>query len=391
MKSTSAVLEELYPIVKKTMDANINKYKKVIGNFVERRSSELYAIAPYTRIYFGSSDEQEMYQALDVNPKTIKEILTKTYYWSIPRLNPAAAKDEFTIMILTIVRYFFMNKMEKELDMAITYLAFSGKFYPSIHYGSFPKVQPSEYPHIMNYVINNMLSEKYDIRKYGSVIGAIRSICKTWITSYEDKIKEYSDEDIKDLIQQLHTRIKSFMKNIAAMYYKAYEDKDKYMTYDNDNLSDDNYHLADSDSYKAERIIEQTINYINSTSTNMSICKAASDGNVRVDEVRAIIDTILSDTTNMADVKELIRLIVYTYFAQSSTKDIQDVSFITFTIAPKPNSKNKDILRQKEIVENWLETNSAGYRKRKGRLSTKNSYNRAIFMYFTLVIVIANK
>ena len=55
--------------------------------------------------------------------------------------------------------------MKKELDLALVNLAFSGKYYPSIWYRSFPTVAPQE--HIMEYVVNNKLSNKYyDYGKY---------------------------------------------------------------------------------------------------------------------------------------------------------------------------------------------------------------------------------
>ena len=52
---------------------------------------------------------------------------------------------------------------EKELEQSCTYLAFSGKFYPSLHYGSFPLSCPSEHRPVMDYVINNRLSRKFDL------------------------------------------------------------------------------------------------------------------------------------------------------------------------------------------------------------------------------------
>ena len=59
--------------------------------------------------------------------------------------------------------------------------------------------------------------------------------------------------------------------------------------------------------------------------------------------------------------------------------------------AAKPNTKDPNILREKEIVESWLTENSPSYRKRKSRLATKNSYYKSIFSYFTLVVHTANK
>jgi hypothetical protein len=246
----------------------------------------------------------------------------------------------------------------------------------------------------MEYVLNNMLNNKFDLKTQGSVLGAIKSIDNTWIDSYTKLFDSFSDEDIVYLIQQLHNRIKSFMKNIASLYYDAYENKD-YMTYDSDFLGDvangEKYHIADNDSLKAERTVEKTMEAINTSSIDYKICKMSADNLVKTEEVKGIIEAILNSKENIPLVKELIRILVYTYFESSKTKDVSDIAFITFSIAPKPNTKDPHILRSKQIIENWLEDNSINYRKRKKRIATKNSYNRSILMYFVLMIHISNK
>ena len=60
-------------------------------------------------------------------------------------------------------------------------------------------------------------------------------------------------------------------------------------------------------------------------------------------------------------------------------------------LSAKTNSKNKNIIREKEIVESWLDENSPQYRKRKSRPDTKSSYFKSIIKYYSLVIVQSNK
>ena len=90
-------------------------------------------------------------------------------------------------------------------------------------------------------------------------------------------------------------------------------------------------------------------------------------------------------------INELISLIVTIYFENSKTKDVRDIEFISFTVKAKPNSKDKNVLRQNEIIEKLLSENSMSYNRRKSRLATKLSYNRAVLTYFTLLINQANK
>jgi hypothetical protein len=390
LKSTKAILSMLYPKVEKSFPKNLNKFKSVISKFMNDRNAQLFDTCPCDRIYYGEDDANEMFQALDITKAEVSEAISNTYYYPIASFNPRAAKDEITVLMLTLIRYFMRKKDEKNTELAMIYLAFSGKFYPSIHYMSFPKVQPSEYRHVMEYVLNSMLSNKFDLKTKGSVFGAIKSVGITWLESYDKLFINYDDEDVVYLIQQLHNRIKSFMKNIAELYYEAYGNKD-YITYDSDSLDDSDYHLADNDSLKAERFIERSMEKINTGAVDYKLCKMSADNNVKTEEIKSIIEAILNNKDNILEVKELIRILVYTYFEQSKTKDVSDISFITFSVSPKPNTKDPHIIRMKEILEGWLEDNSVSYRKRKKRLATRNSYNRSILMYFTLIVHIANK
>lgn len=388
-KITNVIVKDIYPLIETALKKNQAKYKRNIQSFIEERSKELYDIAPYTRIYFGQKDIDNFFRAIGIRESQVKQCLTKTYYWNI-RFNPQAAKDPFTVAMIMVIRYYILKGDRKNAEISAIYLAFSGKFYPSIHYSKFPVVQPIEYKHVMDYVVNNMLTQKFDLKREGSVFGAIRSICITWLNTYEDLFKDPDDEDIADLIQQLHGRIKSFMGNIASLYYKAYEDGN-YISYDSDSENEDNYRIADTDSLRAERIVENTMAAINNNNVDIKLCSMASDQNVKVAEVQSIIESIQSEPANIPIIKELLRIIVNEYFVNSTVKDVNSLEFVRISIAAKPNTKNKNIIRQKEIIESWLDENSPQYRKRKSRLATKSSYYKSVLTYYVLLINKANK
>ena len=390
-KRTNVIAKNIYPIIREALDKRgaINKNKKNIQDFIEERSKELYDIAPYTRIYFSQKDIDNFFRSINVRERDIEKELHNTYYWNM-RFNPQAAKDPFTVAMIMVIRYFILKNDQKNAELSAIYLAFSGKFYPSIHYSKFPTVQPIEYKHVMDYVVNNMLTQKFDLKREGSVFGAVRSICITWLNTYREIFKDPDDEDVADLIQQLHGRIKSFMGNIASLYYDAYE-KGNYISYDSDSESEENFRIADSDSLLAERCVEKTMNIINNNNIDMKICKMASDTNVRITEVQSIIESIQSQPENIPIIKELLRIIVNEYIISSKDKDVTSLNFITTSIAAKPNTKNKNIIRQKEIIESWLDENSPQYRKRKSRPATKSSYYKSILTYYVLLINKANK
>ena len=128
-----------------------------------------------------------------------------------------------------------------------------------------------------------------------------------------------------------------------------------------------------------------------SSGVDYAICKTASNSNVRVTELKSIIESILNNPDNITTVSEFIRLIISDYFSKSKNKDVSDIDFITYSISAKPNTKNPIIIRQKEIIESWLMENAPAYRRRKSRIATMNDYYKSIYTYFTLMIHEANR
>ena len=388
-KVTRVIVGQIYPVVEKAMSRNQSAYKKNIQDFIKARSADLYDTVPIRRIPFGSNDIDSYFKSLKINKADITSALSNTYYWNM-NFNPRAAKDEFTVCQMMVIRYYIMKSRMTDAELASIYLAFSGKFYPSIHSQKF-KIPPEKYRHIMEYVLNNVMTMKYDLKREGSVFGAVRSVCKTWLNTYKSKFKNPDDEDVADMIQQLHGRIKSFLGNIASAYYETYEKRDVYFTYASDSNEQDTYRIADSDSLLAERCVENAMSYITSHQVDYKLCRYSHDSNVSTDEIKSIIESIQGDRDNLILLREFMQLLVVDYFETTKEKDVTSYKFVTSSIVPKPNSKNKSVIRQKEIIEEFLNENSPGYRKRRSRAATKSSYHKAIITYYALIINQANK
>lgn len=388
--TTKEIRTKLYPMVEKLMDKNIAKYRKAISDIISNRSDQLYDIAPFSNMYFITNDADSIYKAIGITIDQIYNAIVYSYFMPIPNFNPRSAKDEFTAMQMCVIRYLMLKKSVKDLELSIVILLLSGKFYPSAFSMSFPTVAPAEYRNIMVYAVNNKMSNKFELKTSGSVFGALRSIGNTWVDTYDEMFKRFTDEDYVYLVQQLQTRLRSFMKNIAEVYYDCYDNKE-YLTFDSDNFEEDNYRLADSDSLKIDRIVENTMTKINTSKADYAICKMVSSDLVRIDEVKTIIDSIITDPEKQSEIKELVRLMITMYFSISKTKDVRDISFLTYTISAKPNTKNPNLIRQKEIVTMWLEKSPSNFMRRRSREDTANAYYRAVFSYFAIIIQTANK
>lgn len=388
MKDTKAILTEAYPVIEAGLKKNTAKYKKYLSEFINRNSDILYSNIPSKQLYFSQTDCDNYFKAIGVNPDTIKKAISHTYYYEIGNFNPRYAKDEITIALMCTIRYYYLHNMKKELELALINTAFSGKYYPSIWHGSFPVTAPSE--HVMEYALTHLATNKFDIVREGSVIGAVKSIASTWVESYRDKFKDFHDDDVVYVVQQLHNRLRSFMNNIAELYYDAYKNKDAYITYDSDDVSEDNYHIADSDSLMIDRYTTATMNYLNSHGLNYKICKLASNDLVKFDELKGIVDMLTRDNKNIPIIKDYITLMISTYYMDTGKKNINDIDFVSYSISPKPNSKNPYHLKLKELSEKMLINNAANFSRRRSRGATESAYFRAFNAYFALLIQEAN-
>ena len=391
MKITEVIDKQIYPIVQGTLSKSTTKWKALMSKFMNARATSLYDTFPATRCTYGQQDADELYAIFGKTERELQEIINKTYYAQIPNFNPRTAKNPVTVLGICIIKYFLSKNDKANLEVAIIYLSFSGGFYPSIHYGSYPTAVPADYRFVCDYVVNNELSNKFDLKKTGSVIGTIKSIGSTWIEAYKDKFKGVTDdEEYVYVIQQLHMRIKSFIQNTAEIYYKCYQNRE-YLTYDSDDMSEDNFRLTENDSTKIEAVTNRAMTWLTTHDVDFRLCKMCSDANVKTEEIKSIIESIVKNTDNIDLVKELVALIVTNFFKNSKNKDVRDIEFISYSIKAKPNTKDKDVLRQNEIVDKFLCENSIAYNRRKSREATKNSYNRAVLTYFVLVINQSNK
>lgn len=386
--NTTAVLKEVYPLIETNLSKSggVKKYKDCAQRRIEK-APDMFSNIPNSRIAYGKDETDDLFNSLSITQADVVNGLSHAFFWNM-NYSPIAAKDPTTIAALCAVRYFIMKNDTKNAELATIYLAFTGKLYPSAHYNSFNFIA-DDAEAVMNYVVNTQVSNKFAIKKEGNIFNVIKSISVTWIKSYTSRIKRFSDDDIGYIIKQLRNRVSSFLKNFASLYYDAYADKE-YINYSSDNYSEDGYRIADTDTWRADKYTEAAMTYMVTHSTDYGICTSCADQNVKKDEIKEIMDSILKDSKNIPLMRELVENVIADYMRNSKAKDVRDMSFVTYSITTKPNAKDPNIVRIKEIIYGFLDDNSANYRRRKNRLATQNSYYKAVLEYVVLVINKAN-
>ena len=168
-RDTHAIKDLVFPLVDKALKSSKIKanYKKYVNDFFSKRSDDVYDSLPCSRILCSETEMDELFKVLEIEKSEIEAAIGQTYYSAISNFNPKAALHAFTVTQLCVIRSLDFTNSRQERDVSILLLAFSGKFYPSLHYRSYPTVVPVR--HVMEYVVNNSLSQKYDLASKGSV------------------------------------------------------------------------------------------------------------------------------------------------------------------------------------------------------------------------------
>lgn len=383
-KVSTILVKKLYPIVAESLSKNTPKLMDHINKFFNRNHRQIYDISTYDNIYYNQTDIDDLFKSVGLTEVEILNIIKQCYFYSVP-VNPQCVKEPYVEFLLMAVRYYIKSNKRREAEIVGIYLTFSGKFYASIFADCYPTAPPSKYRSAMDYVVNNMLTDKYDLKRYGTVFGAIKSMVITWLDTYEKQIKSESsdDETCKMLIQQIRDRLKSFMHNIMELYYEAYQSK-AYMNYETDNETPEDFHLADNDAAKAARLTENTLNYMTTNKVSLEICNRAHDQYVKATELCSIIEGILSDNNNLPDLKRCINIIICDYLRKYPNGNVKSIEFVSYSIKAKPNTRDKYLIELKDTLSKFLDQNSIAYRRKSE--ARKASYYKSLLTYIVLLI-----
>lgn len=60
-QDNEVILKKIYPLIEQAISRRVSQYKQYISKFIAARAEDLYAIAPYRRIYFTDNDRDEFF------------------------------------------------------------------------------------------------------------------------------------------------------------------------------------------------------------------------------------------------------------------------------------------------------------------------------------------
>lgn len=382
---TSVIYKELYPIVAEKLKTREQKFKANINEFMNKNHDTLYALAPYNNIYFTQTDIDKIFASLDLSEKDVANIMKGCFWYKQP-INPQCVKEPYVQVLMCAIIYFLKQKKQREAEVTLIFMCFSGKFYASLYGKQFNKLPPSKNKSVMDYVVNNMINDKFNIKQEGSVFGAVRKICVKMLETYGKMITNNpDDDDIKYFIQQARSRISDFIIHIARKFFDAYTNKN-YLNFESDNVVDGSeFRITDSDATIAAKITQNSVNYMLANTVDLKICNQIADENIRPTELKGLMEEIINNKENREQLYRVCNIMICDFMRKYPKKRVGSVEFVGYWFAQKPNTKDPYILEMQGIVLDWL-MQDANYRRRKSRPATDIAYRKAVVNYITLII-----
>lgn len=371
-----------YPYIEQLLPQRQKALLRHIINYRDKNSEILTSPIPIRYPIFGDTDWEIVYKCTGIDKRELQEDILKIdvtgYGVEVRNFTP------FRTTMLLIMRYYYLNKKEKELDLIYRYYTYS--IYFTIFHDFFRKFMPQE--DVMTYVINS-LTNKSDLKKAGSIDNWLFLDMKNKMDSFieQKRIDRCSDLEISYMINGIQTKIRNKFKLISNAYYQAIQDKDKI--YKGNDFYDDEGGIRDTNSVTgdAEMLAQTyTTKFFTIPPSQKIITISAKYTSVSVDELRATLYNIF-DNNWSDDVYEFYLALFYTYLSMpdphATVDNIHSLKFsaVMSKVFKKGNTKDRNIIKIKEISTKWLNEGSATF-KSTSREPTKSCFRKAVFFYF---------
>ena len=390
MAEEYTLINNLYGRIEKSFSnkSNINNLLRYIQRYADKNSNLLLSTNLADRLMFSASDERIIYTVTGISQQEVKYAISQAN-----DINSFTQKAlPFYILSILIMRYFAINKMDSELDAMSVYMSY--RIYTSNHKHYF-EYKPNK--EIMDYTINN-LSNRYLIKQLGTIQGIIeKTIVEPMHGILMEELIRCSDIDIINIRDKINTRFNSLIKNIANEFYEN-KKTGKYMFHEDEDLSEENFHLSDNISFKISRAVSIVSSSIIAEGFDQQTCiKRAINLNpgASAKKLEPMLRTIIEE--DMKEISKMVSDILTLFIYKGNMNNINDIKTMKFISESlqiyKSNSQDEITVRIKERLLKWINMTSEKYGRNfisKGKTSL-DTYRRSIYTCFVFKILECSK
>lgn len=375
----------------KNFDANYRKFTEHYANYLKDRIEALSTKGPSRRLYFLESDTNALFDAFDIEPKEIVDIIK-----DVPGLDSSwvVAANPFNVFCSCLVSHFHLhrNDYKRHSKLAQPHEVFS--FYLTcrlyaVRHVKYYKYLPDE--EIMDYTIEH-LSKRFLVKKMGTMLDILVYLSDMNIETFKNGLDDQTDFFINRYLINLNNKINSMMKNIREEFDKNHKKQKRIGT-----------DVVTATNSEGEEFYTDVVN-ISSEIEKMGRkirIKLSSDSTVDIalldlatrrtkiskNKMAVIMNKIRSDDTQLL-YEMLLRIL--SFYIKVYNKNAQDVKSAHFFVSMSKsygvsNTNNQFIMRIKEILDIFLKKYSEEYAK-SSRKATESNMRNTIYLYIILYI-----
>lgn len=383
---TFTIKDEWYPRLITALPQTERVLMNYIGKFRDKNISVLNSPYPSKLVFnMNGEDVDILFRVTNILRSEFNDTISNI---ELPK-NVAEKKslNDVNVILIMLMRYYLAKKDTANFKNVMMYFAYC-------IYGLRFNVSWKPYganPDVMRHCINEM-TFKFDLKKLGSVEKWLEYLLAKSAPTYAEEWERFSDIDIDVIISALYTRISNALKKVRNAYEVSF--RNKQVILENKEFLDGTSVQMEQQSFTGEvekLSIEYTQEFFSNKPSSKRIYTAAKIANISISELQVTIDKVF-DAAKVPEMKEFMNCIFTIFYSTHEYDDIRNVSVKNAkflqemdSIFRKGNTKDKNILKAKEIMDGWLTRGSQTFRKTT-RQPTLADYRRGVYDYFLLMI-----
>ena len=386
LKDSTILKDSIYPKIEKCLldPNNVRKLKRIMSDFIERNTDKLTTPGPQYLIVFGDQDKELYYELFEMKKQEVidsmKSVIKQTGSNSDFKY---LLGNPFLAILYYIIRFFTLHKDVKALNATL------GMFAIDVYWSIFTKYFPNGVIEaVMQYTIDN-LTDKFIIKKAGTIFGALMESAKRSYTFHEQKIRSGNDAECVSFMQRIRNDQNSMFRTLSSIYYKNHKEGRSIATrnddYDPNNPILDDVHTS---STEIQSVVDKSCMPMISNGIDIALAEAAARmSNISISTLRVYLTKIFV-TERLEEITSLVESMIFLYIngEHKSARDIKSQYFLYWSAAlfKKTNSKDGNIIKINAILDKW--GNETGIYQAFKSEGSRINYKKAIFLYIAMSI-----
>jgi hypothetical protein len=409
LEKLTDLYDNLHPYIKEAAKSNstLTAIKREVMVFADKNSNILQTNMIGRQLLFNKTTEDSILSAIGVDKEMIRGIIKESDYFD--QFGNFQLIDQliFAIPLLMLAGEYYKLKKYDESEFIFTIAWY--KPYATVVFKYFGKFETNEDQ--MLYTIEN-LSERYDIKRYGTLQNTIVKKAKS---SYDNYIESLARPITDALLHRdvfsagVYSRLNSFVQELFREYQK---NKGKYLPFEEstfEGTEDSEGEIFDrdiaSDAAVKDSLVKKAVVTMNRNPIDIQLVDvAAKYGFMEAGPKSAfsesysdILKSTLSEISarRSKDYPVIFESIIGAFLFEVSpytgkkftTKELRSPVFVATSIKnfmKSPNTKNRNLLNLRSLMEDILEECSSSYINSGD--TKRSKIRRAVYMYFLLLV-----